>query len=206
MPLGTCSALGYVWRQHAHVVEIDFEVGLGSAGKVSVDLAENAVLVGIENRVVISGMLQRDISVNESSWQEKEMSTYVKVTIKLVKALPMLLWDYPVRGPHPATGEMDGQSELEVARFYAKNGDRERCLQHTTAAVAKGSLLCLGKLYAEPAAREGSHSRRRDSRGDGNGGSNRGVGGGRDLVKALENFVLAAEQHKVGEAMYRVGR
>lgn len=138
VPLGTCSALGYVWRQHAHVVEIDFEVGLGSAGKVSVDLAENAVLVGIENRVVISGMLQRDISVNESSWQEKEMSTYVKVTIKLVKALPMLLWDYPVRGPHPATGEMDGQSELEVARFYAKNGDRERCLQHTTAAVAKG--------------------------------------------------------------------
>lgn len=69
-----------------------------------------------------------------------------------------------------------------------------------------GSLLCLGKLYAEPAAREGSHSRRRESRGDGNGGSNRGVGGGRDLVKALENFVLAAEQHKVGEAMYRVGR
>lgn len=69
-----------------------------------------------------------------------------------------------------------------------------------------GSLLCLGKLYAEPAAREGSHSRRRESRGDGNGGSNRDVGGGRDLVKALENFVLAAEQHKVGEAMYRVGR
>ena len=171
-----------------------------------------------EDRAAVSGTLQRDISVTESSWHEKKMETYLKVTIKLVKALPMLSWDFPIRSAHPATGEMDGQSELEVAKYYGKNGDRERCLHHASAAVAAGhpgSLLCLGKLYSEAAGGGGRSASSRDSsrrrmQGSNSGSSSGGGGGGKggsglDLIKALEHFVLAAEQHKVGEAMYRVG-
>lgn len=117
-------------------------------------ISATEIKAGVDGKPLrIAGTLHQEIDPEASTWQleskKETQGSRTFVQIILEKKVP-LEWQFPFKGPCADGTPLDGQGELELARYYESNRGFDRALEHLTRSAEQGhgiSYVLLSKLY-----------------------------------------------------------